>query len=160
MKPGVIIIEGHVQGLSNTRSLGTAGIPVIVIDKGDCVARHSRYCQGFSRCPDYDTDALADFLIRLAEARNLKDWLLLPSNDHAVLTLSRNKARLEAYFKIITPGLDIIENIYDKSRLLTLAQTIGVPIPDTFYAQDAAPADVPPVFPVLTRGRFGLDFYK
>ncbi|MDY0222708.1 MAG: hypothetical protein RBR67_16385 [Desulfobacterium sp.] len=160
MKPGVIIIEGHVQGLSNTRSLGAAGIPVIVVDKGDCVARYSRYCTVFFRCPDYDTDALADFLIRLAEARNLKDWLLFPSNDHAVLTLSRNKARLEAYFKIITPGLNIIENIYDKSRLLTLAQTIGVPIPDTFYAQDAAPADVPPVFPVLTRGRFGLDFYK
>jgi predicted ATP-grasp superfamily ATP-dependent carboligase len=116
--------------------------------------------QGFFRCPDYDSDAVADFLIRLAEEKNLKGWLLLPSNDHAVLTLSRNKARLEAVFKVITPGLDIIENIYDKSRLLTLAQSIGVPIPDTFYAKDTAPEDVPPAFPVLTRGRFGLDFYK
>lgn len=56
------------------------------------MARHSRFCTGFFRCPDYDSDALADFLIRLAEAKGLKDWLLLPSNDHAVLTLSRNKA--------------------------------------------------------------------
>lgn len=148
------------QGLSNTRSLGAAGIPVIVVDKEDCVARHSRYCTGFFRCPEYGSDALADFLIRLAETQNLADWLLLPSNDHAVLTLSRNKARLEAHFKVITPGLDIIETIYDKSQLLTLAQLLGVPIPGTFYAQDAAPADVPPSFPVLTRGRFGLDFYK
>ncbi len=31
-KPGAIIIEGHVQGLSNVRSLGEAGIPVFVID--------------------------------------------------------------------------------------------------------------------------------
>jgi len=159
-QPGAIIIEGHVQGLSNARSLGAAGIPVVVLDKGDCVARHSRYCAGFFRCPDYDTDALADFLIHLAEEKNLKDWLLLPSNDHAVLTLSRNKARLEAHYKVITPGLDIIENIYDKSQLLTLAQSLGVPIPDTFYAQDTAPDDVPPAFPVLTRGRFGLDFYR
>jgi predicted ATP-grasp superfamily ATP-dependent carboligase len=75
-----------------------------VVDKGDCVARHSRYCTGFFRCPDYDSDALADFLIRLAEEKNLKDWLLLPSNDHAVVTLSRNKARLETVFKVITPG--------------------------------------------------------
>jgi predicted ATP-grasp superfamily ATP-dependent carboligase len=124
------------------------------------VARHSRYCTGFFSCPDYDTDALADFLIHLAEDKNLKDWLLLPSNDHAVLTLSRNRARLEAYYKVITPGLDIIENIYDKSRLMTLSQSLGVPIPDTFYAQDVEPAHVPPAFPVLTRGRFGLDFYK
>ena len=29
-KKGAVIIEGHVQGLSNTRSLGEAGIPVIV----------------------------------------------------------------------------------------------------------------------------------
>lgn len=159
-KSGAIIIEGHVQGLSNTRAMGTFGIPVIVVDKGDCVARHSRYCNEFFRCPDYDSDALVDFLIRLAEDKNLKDWLLLPSNDHAVVTLSRNKDRLEAVFKVITPGLDIIENIYDKSRLMTLAQSLGVPIPDTFYAQDTAPDDIPPVFPVLTRGRFGLDFYK
>ena len=27
-KPGVIIIEGHVQGLSNVRALGEHGIPV------------------------------------------------------------------------------------------------------------------------------------
>lgn len=159
-KPGAIIIEGHVQGLSNTRSLGAAGIPVIVVDKGDCVARHSRYCQRFFLCPEYGTDALVDFLIQLASTHNLKNWLLMPSNDHAVLTLSRNKARLESYFKVTTPGLNIIENIYDKSRLLTLAQTLGVPTPETFYARNASPAVVPLVFPVLTRGRFGLDFCK
>lgn len=149
--PGAVIIEGHVQGLSNTRSLGEAGVPVYVVDKVDCIARHSRHCLGFFRCPPFDSDALADFLIQLAKDQRIDGWLLLPSNDHAVLTLSRNKSRLEAHFKVITPGLDIIEHIYDKSRLLTLAQTLGVPIPDTFYAQDASPADVPPAFPVLTR---------
>ena len=159
-KPGAIIIEGHVQGLSNTRALGSAGIPVFVVDKSDCVARHSRYCKGFFKCPDYDKDALADFLIHLAKTQEINGWLLLPSNDHAVLTLSRNKARLEKYFKVITPDLDIIENIYDKSRLLTQAKAVGVPVPDTFYAQDQTPDSVPIAFPVLTRGRFGLDFYR
>jgi predicted ATP-grasp superfamily ATP-dependent carboligase len=158
--PGAIIIEGHVQGLSNTRALGAAGIPVIVVDQGDCVARHSRYCTGFFRCPEYDSDALADFLIRLAERKGLKDWLLLPSNDHAVLTLSRNKARLEAVFKVITPGPAVIQSIYDKSRLLGKARSAGVPVPGTFYPENAAPEKVPLTFPVLTRGRFGLDFYK
>ena len=111
-KPGAIIIEGHVQGLSNIRSLGEVGIPVFVVDTGDCVARHSKYCRGFFKCPPFDSDALAGFLIELAKDRDLKGWLLLPSNDHAVLTLSRNKKRLEEHFKVITPGLDIIENIY------------------------------------------------
>jgi len=46
-KPGAIIIEGHVQGLSNTHALGAAGIPVVVVDTANCIARYSRYCKGF-----------------------------------------------------------------------------------------------------------------
>ncbi|MBC2704224.1 hypothetical protein [Desulfobacula sp.] len=160
LKPGVIIIEGHVQGLSNTRSLGGAGISVVVVDTGDCVARHSRYCREFYQCPSFDSDDLADFLLELAVVKGFEGWLLMPSNDHAVLTLSRNKTRLEKHFKVITPKLEIIENIYDKSRLLDVAQKAEVPIPGTYYANDAAPAAVPLSFPVLTRGRFGLDFYR
>jgi len=159
-KPGAIIIEGHVQGLSNTRSLGSAGIPVLVVDTVDCIARYSRYCKGFFRCPAFDSDDLADFLIALGKTQNLAGWLVLPSNDHAVLTLSRNKRSLIEHFKVITPGLDIIENIYDKSRLLNVAETVGVPAPGTFYADDQGVDDFPLSFPVLTRGRFGLDFYK
>ncbi|MGM0760793.1 MAG: hypothetical protein ACQEUB_14000 [Thermodesulfobacteriota bacterium] len=157
---GAIIIEGHVQGLSNTRSLGQAGVPVIVVDTGNCVAKHSRYCQVFYKCPPYDSDDLADFLIGLAQDKGLQDWLLLPSNDHAVLTISRNKKKLEERFKVITPGLEIIENIYDKGKLLDVAQKAGVPIPGTYYAQSSNPQDFSLSFPVLTRGRFGLDFYK
>jgi D-aspartate ligase len=157
---GVIIIEGHVQGLSNARALGQCGIPVFVVDTGDCVARHSRYCKGFFKCPPFASDNFASFLIELAVKRNLEGCLLLPSNDHAVLTLSRNKKRLQNHFKMITPGLEVIEDIYDKSRLLSLAVKVGLPIPGTFYADKADPRHVPLIFPVLTRGRFGLDFYK
>jgi D-aspartate ligase len=160
LKPGAIIIEGHVQGLSNTRALGEVGIPVVVVDTCDCVARYSRYCRGFFKCPAYERDGLADFLVGLAAEQGLKNWLLLPSNDHAVLTLSRNRDRLAGVFRMMIPSLDIIGTIYDKSRLLALAQECGVPVPGTFYASDVAPAAMPLLFPVLTRGRFGLDFYK
>jgi predicted ATP-grasp superfamily ATP-dependent carboligase len=159
-KYGAVIIEGHVQGLSNTRSLGEWGIPVVVLDTDDCVARYSKYCWRYYKCPPYFSDALADFLIGLAKKQELKKWLLLPSNDHAVLTIARNKERLEQYFKVITPELNVVENIYDKSRLLSIAEKVGVPYPKTFYAHDFNPTDVFLSFPVLTRGRFGLDFYK
>jgi D-aspartate ligase len=161
-KAGAIIIEGHVQGLSNTRSLGEVGIPVYVVDKTNCIARYSRYCQKFFRCPDYNSDEFADFLLNLAEKEQLHGWVLLPSNDHAVLTISRHKLRLERHFKVITPGLDIIENIYDKSRLLRTAEKVGDPIPKTFYPVGGGnPLEgFSLAFPVLTRGRFGLDFYR
>lgn len=159
--PGAIIIEGHVQGLSNTRSLGEAGIPVYVVDKMNCIARYSRYCQKFFRCPDFIIDEFAVFLIDLAKQENIKDWVLLPSNDHAVYTISKHKAKLAHYFKVITPELDIINNIYDKSNLLAIAKRCNVPIPVTQYFKSANDKIADNLsFPVITRGRHGLSFYK
>lgn len=158
---GAIIIEGHVQGLSNTRSLGEAGIPVYVVDKNNCIARYSKYCEKFFFCPDFEIDDLAFFLINLAKKEQLQNWLLLPSNDHAVYTISKNKTDLEQYFKVITPDIDIIDNIYDKAKLLSVARKNEVPIPNTHYFKDPE-EDLPErlAFPVITKGRYGLSFYK
>lgn len=158
---GAIIIEGHVQGLSNVRSLGEKGIPVYVVDKDKCIARHSKYCKKFFLSPDYQSDKFADFLLELAKVEGIKDWVLIPSNDHAVYTISRNRDRLAEYFKVITPELSVVENIYDKKQLLLLAEKCGVPIPKTIYFQsqnDSVPESLP--FPALTKGRNGLSFYK
>ncbi len=75
-RPGAIIIEGHVQGLANTRALGREGIPVFVIDKTNCIARYSKYCKKYFRCPDFTKYEFVDFLIQLAKRENLKDWVL------------------------------------------------------------------------------------
>lgn len=160
-KPGAIIIEGHVQGLSNTRSLGEAGIPVIVVDKTDCIARYSKYCKGFHLSPDFEHDEFADFLLKLAEKNHLGGWLLIPSNDHVVYTLSKHKERLETVFKLTTPDLDIIENIYDKGNLMKIAQESHIPIPVTQYFLEEHDRIINTLkFPVLTKGRYGLSFYK
>jgi len=159
-KRGAIIIEGHVQGLSNARSLGEAGIPVFVVDKTNCIARYSKYCSKFFRCPDFEKDEFATFLVELAQKENIQDWVLIPSNDHAVYTISKHKAQLEKYYKVITPSLDIIESIYDKSKLLHIAQRCGVAIPQTQYFTSANDSIGNITFPVLTKGRFGLSFYQ
>lgn len=159
--PGAIIVEGHVQGLSNTRSLGEAGIPVYVVDKSDCIASRSKYCRKFFTCPDFQTDAFADFLIDLAQKEDVNGWVLIPSNDHAVYTLSRHKKRLSEYYKVISEDLEIVEKIYDKIKLLELARTLDVAIPATTlftHPDDALPEELK--FPVITKGRNGLTFYK
>jgi D-aspartate ligase len=161
IKTGALIIEGHVQGLSNTRSLGEAGIPVYVVDRNDCIARHSKYCKKFFKSPDFIEDAFAEFLIKLAEREKIKDWVLIPSNDHAVHTISKHKTQLEQYFKVITPGLDIINLIYDKLNLIKLAKENNIPVPVTHNFKSVAEnLDSELQFPVLTKGRNGLTFYK
>lgn len=162
MDKGAIIIEGHVQGLANLRSLGELGIPVYVVDRNNCIARYSKYCKKFFRCPDYIDDSFVDFLTGLAERENIKDWILVPSNDHAVITIARHKDRLEAFYKIITLDIKIIENIYDKRKLLTLAEKAGIPIPRTYYTGNSGNNfdRTGITFPVILKGRFGLSFYK
>jgi len=159
-KPGVIIIEGHVQGLANARLLGKAGIPVIVVDKGDCVARYSRYCKAYYKCPDYLGDDFAEFLVRLHRAAGLQDWLLLPSNDHAVHTIARNKLKLSNCYRVITEDLNVIEKIYNKRKLLEIANNIDIPIPATVMPEDDNPRSVDLRYPILIKGNQGLSFYK
>jgi predicted ATP-grasp superfamily ATP-dependent carboligase len=159
-KPGVVVIEGHVQGLANTRLLGQAGIPVIVIDKDNCVAKYSKYCKAFYKCPDYLSEDFIDFLIRLNKAFNLTNWLLLPSNDHAVYNLSLHKDTLSQYYKIITEDIEIIENIYNKRKLLQIADKVGIPIPATIMPEFENPRIVELRYPILIKGNQGLNFYK
>jgi D-aspartate ligase len=160
-KSGVIVIEGHVQGLSNTRSLGESGIPVIVVDKNTCLAQHSRYCNKFIICPVFNSPEFVNFLLDIADSLNLKGWLLLPSNDHAVYSISKNKEKLKTFYKIITPGLEIIDQIYNKERLLISASEVKIPYPVSWFPkkfEEEMPLNLN--FPVLIKGKFGLNFYK
>ena len=159
---GAIIIEGHVQGLANLRALGSRGIPVFVVDKNDCLARYSRYCLQYFKCPDYSGDDFADFLITLAGQQDINNWCLIPSNDHAVMTISRNKARLSKHFAIITPGSEIIEKILNKQNLLTIASSMSIPIPASYFdPREIENGKYPGIsFPLITRGKYGLSFYR
>ncbi len=159
LKIGAIIIEGHVQGLANTRSLGSKGIPVYVIDTGNCVARYSKYCKKFFKCPEYNSDGLAKFLIDLAKSENIKDWVLIPSNDHAVYTIAKHKEKLEQYYKVITEDFETVKKIYDKSKLIKIADSLGVPIPKTCTFNNIKPSEISFQFPILTRGKEGKSFY-
>jgi len=161
MRPGALVIEGHVQGLSNTRSLGEAGIPVFVVDKSKCIASKSKYCKKFFLCPDFQTDAFIDFLIDMATKENISGWVLIPSNDHAVYSIAKHKNRLQQYYKVLVPDLSIVEKIYDKSKLLEVASQCRIPVPVTQYFSSADEKNHEELgFPVITKGRNGLSFYK
>ena len=75
------------------------------------MAQHSRYCKKYFRCPAFDSDELVDFLIEVAEKERLKDWVLIPSNDHIVETLSRNKEKIRPFYKTIAPDPVILDKI-------------------------------------------------
>jgi len=157
---GAIVIEGHVQGLSLCRTLGEKGIPVYIVDKRNCVARYSKYARKFFICPDFNEDAFAEFLLKLAKDENLNGWVLIPSNDHAVITLSRNQKKLEEHYKMLVPEFNIIEQIYNKVNLLNVASELGIPVPSTHCFINTNTDDLKLKFPLITRGKHGLSFYR
>jgi predicted ATP-grasp superfamily ATP-dependent carboligase len=156
---GALIIEGHVQGLANTRALGEMGIPVIVIDKNNCIARYSKYCQKYYKCPEYNSEDFIPFLTTLADKENIRGWSLIPSNDHIVYNLSKNKQQISAFFKTMVPDFDLLMKIYDKYIFLKHAENAGIPVPVTHILQETDKRESLP-YPVLVKGREGLSFFK
>lgn len=154
---GAIIIEGHVQGLAVTRSLGKLGVPVYVIDKNNCIARYSKHCKKFFKCPDYSSDSFCEFLLELAAKENLERWVLFPSNDHAVVNISNNAPRLKNHYRFVVPEKNILDCFYNKELTVKLANELGVPTPKTYSLKNAEEIEE---YPLFVRGVTGLNFYK
>ncbi len=160
-KPGVIIIEGHVQGLANTRALGRAGIPVIVVSEYDCLAHYSRFCKKFFRCPDYLSVEFIDFLINMATREGIKNWILMPSNDHAVFNISKHAGKLKEFYRIISPDSGKLERIYDKELLIRTCLSAGIPVPVSWFPAASGEIEYSELkYPLLIKGKNGLTFYK
>ena len=88
---GAIVIEGHVQGLSNTRSLGELGIPVYVVDTVHCLAQHSKYCKKYYKCPPYHSAEFIDFLLDLSQILSICSM----SNRDCIITVIHFELTLE-----------------------------------------------------------------
>ena len=156
---GAIVIEGHVQGLSNTRSLGELGIPIYVLDVSHCLAQHSKYCTKYFRCPNFKSEEFIQFLIELAQKENLQGWFLIGSNDHIVENLSLHAQELAPYYTMIVPVKEQLYNIIDKANLMQIATTCGTHIPKTCDI-NTIEQDKDFTYPLLIKGREGLSFYK
>ena len=156
---GAIVIEGHVQGLSNTRSLGELGIPVYVVDTVHCLAQHSKYCKKYFKCPPFNTSEFIEFLLFLAKTERLEGWLLIGSNDHIVENLSLNQERLRPFYKMLVPNKSHLYEIINKKNLLMVAKNCGTAIPDTCYPENLSVAKEFR-YPLLVKGNLGLSFFK
>ena len=163
-KPGVIIIDGHVQGLSLTRSYGEMGVPVYVVDRNKhAISKYSKYCKKFFVSPEYLDEAFADFLLALAKSEGLQDWLLLPCDDHIVYSISKRKKELAEYFKIITVDFDILNSIINKRALNHVAASCNTLSIETYYPKDSTLNTNELVnlrYPLLLKGTEGQSFYK
>jgi len=135
---GVIIIGGNVQGLGLLRTYARNNIRTILINNKKLdIVKFSRYLKKYIVFKKMNEPIeLKKFLIHLAEIRKLQGWIILPTEDSVVYTLSKYKSELEQFYKIPTPEWDVIKYTYDKKLTYMLAEKLSIPIPKTYYPGD------------------------
>jgi predicted ATP-grasp superfamily ATP-dependent carboligase len=135
-KVGALITGGDFQSLGVLRTLTKKDIPIIMLDSDLCIAKYSRFKKKFFRSPrPSDNQSYVDFLIELAKKENIHGdrWIIFPNSDEMVYVLSKYKNILEEFYRIPTPGWEVIQNVYIKKNTYQLAEKFGIPIPVTYY---------------------------
>ena len=135
-KTGALVIGGDYQGLGIVLSLGRQGRPVFVLDDEYSISGFSRYVTGSVRVPDLRTEQVAlTTLIEMAQHYNLRNWVLFPTRDELVATLSRHKSCLSQWFRVPTPEWESIKWVWDKRNTYKLAGELGIPHPKTWVPE-------------------------
>ena len=163
--PGVIVVGDHVQALGIIRSLGRHNIPVYLLhDKSLCIGRFSRYTKRYIKIPNPNNEQeFIDFMITLAKNEQVRDWILMPTNDAWVYVLSKHKETLEEYYRLPTPSWNIVKLAYNKKLTYQIAEKNGIPIPKTFYPENIKDVHEKMKgikFPVIIKGTVGYKFYQ
>jgi D-aspartate ligase len=150
---GALVMGADYRGLGVVRSLGRRGIPVWVLKQGGhLVASTSRYVRRNVPWPSRDDSAEIDELLHLGKKHGLKDWVLFPTDDHAVALISRHQDALAAQYRVSVPPWDQLQFLCDKRLLHQTAQELGIHQPWTVWPrsrEELGALDCP--FPVILK---------
>ncbi len=136
---GAVVVGGDYQGLGIARSLGRAGVPVVVIDDEQSIARVSRHVTRFERVPDLlDPDATLAALLRLGATLGDERWVLFPTREETVAVLARHGDRLSRYYRVPTPSFSVVRTAWDKRETYRCAEALGIPVPRCWFPGSAA----------------------
>lgn len=135
LKPA-IVLSTHTMGLGVIRALGIMGVPVIAVYYDDSDMGYvSKYVEEsiYAPHPEKFKDQFVDLLIE--NASRFDGSLLIPADDATLVTVSRQKSRLERYYTVACTEWEVTKKFIDKKHTYALADAIGVPAPRTMVPQ-------------------------
>jgi D-aspartate ligase len=137
--PGVLLLGANENpALPILANLHRHGVPVTVAaHKRVCVGFFSRYPVRRLTCPDPKGDNEA--FVRWVEdtVRSGAYAVTLACGEEQTWLLSRAKPRIAAYTRVAVPSADIFLTCRDKARTMRAAERLEIPIPKTYYPEDA-----------------------
>jgi D-aspartate ligase len=123
-----VVVGGTGPGtLGTIRSLGRAGVPVILLDEDPSApAMHSRHGHKIRASSATGPQLVAD-LVALADV--IGPAVLFLNSDDAALTVSEFRAQLENSYRFRLPSHTCVASLMHKASFQHLAQTYGFPVP-------------------------------
>jgi D-aspartate ligase len=129
-----------ITGLQTARILAQHDVPIIALAKD---LRHfccqTRVCERI-----IGTNTASEEFIQILETMGpelSQKAVLYPCTDMSVLTLSRHRERLAAWYHVVLPAPEVVEMLMDKVSFYTYAEQNGLPIPRTFFLKNRADAE-------------------
>jgi predicted ATP-grasp superfamily ATP-dependent carboligase len=121
-------------GMGIVRCLKQKKIPVIWIDsKPKHVGLYSRYCKGLvSPSPKNYPNKYIDFLLQIGEKLSHKG-VLIPIRDIEVITILKNRSKLEKFYHIPIADLSITEKLLNKHIFQKILEELKIESPKTFF---------------------------
>ncbi len=137
-KPRAVVLglDTH-TGLQTARNLARNQVPVI----GIAGNLNHPFCRTWAcemvLAADIDGDGLISVLCDMGRSLERKA-VLFPCTDLSVLTISRNRDRLEDSYHCVLPHPKTVEMLMKKAEFCCYAQKVGLAIPATHVLQSAA----------------------
>jgi predicted ATP-grasp superfamily ATP-dependent carboligase len=133
-----LVLRASINSLSAVRSLGRAGLDVVLAATAneDASIRRSRYVSKFVRLENLDDRAI-DTLLELPCPSGPKPFLFATGDQDALL-VARNEERLAKKYCFVTPTFPVLEAIVDKARLYTTARQHSIPHPKFHVVRERA----------------------
>ncbi len=134
---GGVVLGGDYQGLGIVRSLGRHGIPVCILDDEVSIAKCSRYATFTRQVPSlFDARETVDALMDMGREFGLQGWVIYPTRDEQVASISQFRDELSKIYRVPTPGWDSIKWLWDKRNTYGLAEELEIPTPRTWYPKN------------------------
>ena len=154
MKRVLVLDAGQRSALAVTRSLGKKGIPVFTAEETPrALAACSRYSKQFFTYPSprIRPDSFVEALARLVKEQRID--VLLPMTELTTTLLLTHKEAFPGT-EIPFPEMSRVDALANKCTLMRTAESLGIPVPRTWYIDD--PADIPdfndaPSFPAVVK---------
>lgn len=153
----LLTVADHIGTLAATRSLGRAGVPIVMADPHLLApARWSRYVTQARSCPDAGADPKGFFAWLEELGAREPGRVLYPTSDDVALLYAMNEAALSRSYRLYVPTLPAILGLLDKWRLYEACVSCGVDAPRTWAV--SGPHDLERIaaeatFPVVIKPR-------